>query len=161
MGNVDSKDIPQYGNDQKDFARDASSSKKLKLDPIHFSVETSKVSSIEEQDKDKSSPDKTEDIPDPVSAAAKELSEVITQVYICKCSSDDESPVAGAGCDLAAAGVLAVRAAAARGAGAGVSPAPPHLHCLPRPQHSPLRDRQAPVSACIVQLGKPSYCLLL
>ena len=81
MGNVDSKDIPQYGNDQKDFARDASSSKKLKLDPIHFSVETSKVSSIEEQDKDNSSPDKTEDIPDPVSAAAKELSEVITQVY--------------------------------------------------------------------------------
>ena len=76
MGNVDSKDIPQYGNDQKDFARDASSSKKLKLDPIHFSVETSKVSSIEEQDKDNSSPDKTEDIPDPVSAAAKELSEV-------------------------------------------------------------------------------------
>ena len=80
MGNVDSKDIPQYGNDQKDFARDASSSKKLKLDPIHFSVETSKVSSIEEQDKDNSSPDKTEDIPDPVSAAAKELSEVITHM---------------------------------------------------------------------------------
>ena len=36
----------QYGNDQKDFARDASSSKKLKLDPIHFSVETSKVQGV-------------------------------------------------------------------------------------------------------------------
>ena len=83
MGNVDSKDIPQYGSVQKDFARDASSSKKLKLDPKYASVETSNENSkvtTEEQDKDNPSPDKTEAITDPVSAEAKELSEVITQV---------------------------------------------------------------------------------
>ena len=83
MGNVDSKDIPQYGSVQKDFARDASSSKKLKLDSKYASVETSNENikcTIEEQDKDNSSPDKTEDTSDPVSAAAKELAEVITQV---------------------------------------------------------------------------------
>ena len=81
MGNVDSKDIPQYGSVQKDFARDASSSKKLKLDPKYASVETSNENSkvtTEEQDKDNPSPDKTEAITDPVSAEAKELSEVIT-----------------------------------------------------------------------------------
>ena len=83
MGNIDSKDIHQHGKVQKDFARDASSSKKLKLDSKYSSVETSNENckiTTEEQNKDNSTADKTEDFPDPVSAAAKELAEVIILV---------------------------------------------------------------------------------